>query len=140
DENDMLRRSPGTPVFTAPECCLGKSYHGKTADTWAVGVTLYCMVFGQYPFLGDTLQDTYDKIVHNVVFLPEDMNPLLKNLIEGLLCKDPEKRMTLEDVALHPWVMGDDGSIQEYLCWCRRNKLQGEESAGSQTDSIGHIN
>ncbi|KAK9058588.1 hypothetical protein SSX86_023430 [Deinandra increscens subsp. villosa] len=54
DENDMLRRSPGTPVFTAPECCLGK-------------------------------------IVHNVVFLPEDMNPLLKNLIEGLLCKGAPK-------------------------------------------------
>ncbi|KAJ0793087.1 putative protein kinase CAMK-CAMKL-LKB family [Helianthus annuus] len=87
DENDMLRRSPGTPVFTAPECCLGKSYHGKTADTWAVGVTLYCMIFGKYPFLGDTLQDTYDKIVNDIAFLPEDMNPLLKNLIEGLLCK-----------------------------------------------------
>lgn len=23
DANDVLRRSPGTPVFTAPECCLG---------------------------------------------------------------------------------------------------------------------
>ena len=23
DGNDELRRSPGTPVFTAPECCLG---------------------------------------------------------------------------------------------------------------------
>lgn len=40
----------------------GLTYHGKAADTWAVGVTLYCMVLGQYPFLGDTLQDTYDKV------------------------------------------------------------------------------
>lgn len=24
DDNDVLRRSPGTPVFTAPECCLGQ--------------------------------------------------------------------------------------------------------------------
>ncbi|KAJ9698153.1 hypothetical protein PVL29_007305 [Vitis rotundifolia] len=62
DDNDELRRSPGTPVFTAPECCLGLTYHGKAADTWAVGVTLYCMVLGQYPFLGDSLQDTYDKV------------------------------------------------------------------------------
>lgn len=136
DENDMLRRSPGTPVFTAPECCLGKSYHGKTADTWAVGVTLYCMIFGQYPFLGDTLQDTYDKIVNNTVFIPDDMNPLLKNLFEGLLCKDPMQRMTLEAVALHPWVIGDDGPIPEYLCWCKRNKLQREASDGSQIESI----
>ncbi|KAD5803473.1 hypothetical protein E3N88_14833 [Mikania micrantha] len=140
DENDMLRRSPGTPVFTAPECCLGKSYHGKTADTWAAGVTLYCMIFGQYPFLGDTLQDTYDKIVNNIVFLPEDMNPLLRNLIVGLLCKDPMQRMTLEAVALDPWVMGDDGPIPEYLCWCKRNKLQREESAQSKIDTISHIN
>ncbi|KAF5822822.1 putative protein kinase CAMK-CAMKL-LKB family [Helianthus annuus] len=140
DENDMLRRSPGTPVFTAPECCLGKSYHGKTADTWAVGVTLYCMIFGKYPFLGDTLQDTYDKIVNDIAFLPEDMNPLLKNLIEGLLCKDPMQRLTLEAVASHAWVVGEDGPILEYLCWCRRNRLQRKESGGSQRDIISHIN
>lgn len=41
---------------------IGLTYHGKAADTWAVGVTLYCMILGQYPFLGDTLQDTYDKV------------------------------------------------------------------------------
>ncbi|KAJ8535529.1 hypothetical protein K7X08_023249 [Anisodus acutangulus] len=69
DDNDELRQSPGTPVFTAPECCLGLTYHGKAADTWAVGVTLYCMVLGKYPFLGDTLQDTYDKIVNNPLSL-----------------------------------------------------------------------
>ncbi|KAJ0021769.1 hypothetical protein Pint_32182 [Pistacia integerrima] len=87
DDNDELRRSPGTPVFTAPECCLGLTYHGKAADTWAVGVTLYYVVLGQYPFLGETLQDTYDKIVNNSLELPDDMNPQLRNLIEGLLCK-----------------------------------------------------
>ncbi|CAH1441613.1 unnamed protein product [Lactuca virosa] len=127
DENDKLRRSPGTPVFTAPECCLGKNYHGKTADTWAVGVTLYCMILGQYPFLGDTLQDTYDKILNNTIFLPDDMNPMLKNLIEGLLCKDPMERMSLKTVAEHSWVMGDEGRVPEYVCWCKRNKLQREE-------------
>ncbi|EPS59917.1 hypothetical protein M569_14888, partial [Genlisea aurea] len=120
DDNDELRRSPGTPVFTAPECCLGITYHGRTADTWAVGVTLYCFVLGKYPFLGETLQDTYDKIVNNVVWLPVEMNPLLKDLLEGLLCKDPRRRLTLDDVAKHPWVVGDDGPIPEYVCWCKR--------------------
>lgn len=41
---------------------IGLTYHGKAADTWAVGVTLYYVVLGQYPFLGETLQDTYDKV------------------------------------------------------------------------------
>ncbi|KAK7261370.1 hypothetical protein RIF29_27679 [Crotalaria pallida] len=125
DDNDVLRRSPGTPVFTAPECCLGLTYHGKASDTWAVGVTLYCMILGEYPFLGDTLQDTYDKIAHNPLVLPDDINSQLRNLIEGLLCKDPRLRMTLGDVAEHKWVIGDDGPIAEYLCWCKR-KSQGD--------------
>lgn len=48
---------------------LGLTYHGKAADTWAVGVTLYCMVLGKYPFLGETLQDTYDKVCGSVSLL-----------------------------------------------------------------------
>lgn len=136
DDNDELRRSPGTPVFTAPECCLGLTYHGKVADTWAVGVTLYCMVLGKYPFLGDTLQDTYDKIVNNPLCLPDGMNPLLKNLLEGLLCKDPTHRMSLEAVAVHGWVVGDEEPVPEYLCWCKRNRSQTEGSGGSRTESV----
>lgn len=130
DDNDELRRSPGTPVFTAPECCLGLTYHGKAADTWAVGITLYCMVFGKYPFLGDSLQDTYDKIVNSPLSLPNHMNPLLKNLLEGLLCKDPRDRMTLGDVAEHAWVIGEEGPLPQYLCWCKRKRLQKEGSNG----------
>ncbi|KAI0528994.1 hypothetical protein KFK09_001539 [Dendrobium nobile] len=116
DDNDELRRSPGTPVFTAPECCLGLTYHGRAADTWALGVTLYCMVVGHYPFLGETLQETYDKIVNNPMFLPDDINPQLRNLLERLLCKDPKHRITLPAVAEHPWVVEEDGPIPEYPC------------------------
>uniref|UniRef100_A0A5B6YU04 non-specific serine/threonine protein kinase n=2 Tax=Davidia involucrata TaxID=16924 RepID=A0A5B6YU04_DAVIN len=136
DDNDELRRSPGTPVFTAPECCLGLTYHGKAADTWAVGVTLYCMVLGKYPFLGDTLQDTYDKIVNNPLSLPDGMNPLLRNLLEGLLCKEPRQRLTLKAVAEHDWVIGEEGPIPQYLCWCKRNKSRREGSDGSSTDTL----
>ncbi|GMI81631.1 geminivirus rep interacting kinase 2 [Hibiscus trionum] len=128
DDNDELRRSPGTPVFTAPECCLGLTYNGKAADTWALGVTLYCMVLGRYPFLGETLQDTYDKIVNNPLILPNDMNPELRDLLEGLLCKDPKQRMTLNDVAEHSWVMGEDAPNPHYLCWCKRNSYYPTEA------------
>lgn len=62
DDDDQLHRSPGTPVFTAPECCLSVPYRGRAADTWALGITLYLMILGHYPFLGETLQDTYDKV------------------------------------------------------------------------------
>ncbi|KAK1318074.1 Serine/threonine-protein kinase GRIK2 [Acorus calamus] len=40
DDNDELRRSPGTPVFTAPECCLDPklriTLHGVAEHPWVV--------------------------------------------------------------------------------------------------------
>uniref|UniRef100_A0A1J3CRW3 non-specific serine/threonine protein kinase n=1 Tax=Noccaea caerulescens TaxID=107243 RepID=A0A1J3CRW3_NOCCA len=141
DDDDQLRRSPGTPVFTAPECCLvsGITYSGRAADTWAVGVTLYCMILGQYPFLADTLQDTYDKIVNNPLIIPDGLNPLLRDLIEGLLCKNPSERMTLKTVSEHPWVIGEDGHVPEYFCCCKRNsalKIEQEEEEANGTSEI----
>ncbi|KAH7440414.1 hypothetical protein KP509_04G106000 [Ceratopteris richardii] len=107
--NDLMQRSPGTPVFTAPECCTGSQYHGKIADIWALGVTLYCMVFGCYPFIDDTLQDLYDKILHKELSLPDLSNHRLAHLLERLLCKDPKMRISLEEVARHPWFLEDLG-------------------------------
>eukprot|EP00271_Cylindrocystis_brebissonii_P007747 TRINITY_DN21415_c0_g1_i2.p1 TRINITY_DN21415_c0_g1~~TRINITY_DN21415_c0_g1_i2.p1 ORF type:complete len:461 (+),score=78.02 TRINITY_DN21415_c0_g1_i2:193-1575(+) len=104
DDSDELRRSPGTPVYTAPECCSGVAYHGKTADIWALGCTLYVCILSRYPFLGPTLPATYDKIVHEPLELPEHLDQSLADLLRGLLQKDPEKRMSLEDAAQHPWV------------------------------------
>ncbi|XP_024544736.1 serine/threonine-protein kinase GRIK1 isoform X2 [Selaginella moellendorffii] len=104
-DDDLLRRSPGTPVFTAPECCKGMAYHGKAADVWALGVTLYCMVTGQYPFVGENFQDTYDKIVQQELSVPPGLDPDLQNLLEGLLCKDPDQRMTLDAASCHPWLL-----------------------------------
>lgn len=111
DNDDELHRSSGTPVFTAPECSLGLTYHGKPADVWALGVTLFCMAFGHYPFLGDTLQDMYDKIVHEPLQIPEHSSPELVNLLEGLLCKDPNLRLTLDKVASHAWVVKGFGPL-----------------------------
>ncbi|KAG2311095.1 hypothetical protein Bca52824_022652 [Brassica carinata] len=141
DDDDQLRRSPGTPVFTAPECCLvsGVTYSGRAADTWAVGVTLYYMILGQYPFLADTLQDTYDKIVNNSLILPDGLDPLLRDLMEGLLCKNPSERMTLKKVSEHPWFLGEDGHVHEYFCCCKRKSalmIEHEEVNGMLKSQI----
>lgn len=87
DENDQLQRCPGTPAFTPPECYLYAVYSGKAADTWATGVTLYYIVAGCFPFLGDNIAETYDKIVNSPLSLPEELDPDLKDLLQGLLCK-----------------------------------------------------
>ncbi|KAJ0988451.1 hypothetical protein J5N97_006807 [Dioscorea zingiberensis] len=133
DGNDELRRSPGTPVFTAPECCFGSSYHGKAADVWAVGVTLYCMILGNCPFLGDGLQDTYDKIVNIPLQLPQEMDSELSDLFQGLLCKDPKLRMSVNSAAEHPWVVRVDGPVPHFSCRCKSNTIG---ATGAETEII----
>jgi serine/threonine protein kinase len=91
----------------------GLTYHGKPADVWALGCTLYCMVLGQYPFVGDTLQSTYEKIVNDPLYLPMDLSADLADLLKGLLCKDVQQRLTLEVAATHPWVLQGYGALQQ---------------------------
>lgn len=63
---------------------VGLTYHGKAADTWAVGITLYCMVVGKYPFLGETLQDTYDKAWTLILFMFSLKNNLYTSIFRML--------------------------------------------------------
>ncbi|XWS56975.1 hypothetical protein CRYUN_Cryun09bG0131800 [Craigia yunnanensis] len=103
DDNDELWRCPGTPAFTPPECCLNTVYHGKAADIWATGVTLYFIVVGCYPFLADSILETYNKIVNYPLLLPVELDTGLKDLLQGLLSKDPTLRIKLDIVAEHLW-------------------------------------
>jgi serine/threonine protein kinase len=68
---------------------------------------------GMLSVKGETLQSTYEKIVYDPLYLPEDLNPDLADLLKGLLCKDPTQRFSLEVVANHPWVVMAYGPVDE---------------------------
>jgi serine/threonine protein kinase len=53
------------------------------------------------------------QIVYDPLYLPEDLNPDLADLLKGLLCKDPMQRFSLEVVANHPWVVMGYGPVDE---------------------------
>ena len=50
DGSDEIRTTAGSNYYFAPEICAGEAYKGKKSDIWALGVTLYQMVFRRYPF------------------------------------------------------------------------------------------
>ena len=56
DNSDAIKSTEGTYHFLAPEACDPdvEVLSGKALDIWAVGITLYCMLFGCVPFNGDT--------------------------------------------------------------------------------------
>lgn len=48
----------GTPVNMSPEIMEGKAYSYKT-DIWSLGIMLFQMTMGFYPFLGMSKQDLF---------------------------------------------------------------------------------
>ncbi|KAJ4445477.1 hypothetical protein ANN_07285, partial [Periplaneta americana] len=78
----------------------------QASDIWSMGVTLYSFVYGKIPFKDDNVMGLYSKIQKDpVTFLQEPVvSTELKDLIEGMLQKDPSKRLTLPEIKRHTWV------------------------------------
>ena len=50
--NQRLKIFCGTPSYMAPELVRKHEYDGQYVDLWALGVLLYSMLTGTFPFKG----------------------------------------------------------------------------------------
>lgn len=104
----LLTSTVGTPAFLAPETLseTRKNFSGKALDVWAMGVTLYCFVFGVCPFMDERIVSLHQKIKTQPVVIPEraDISDDLKDLLLKMLDKNPETRISVAQMKTHPWV------------------------------------
>ncbi|KAL1302520.1 hypothetical protein AAFC00_002907 [Neodothiora populina] len=106
-ESDMsIAKSAGSPAFMPPELCVAKhgQVSGRAADIWSMGVTLYCLRYGQIPFEKYSMLEMYEAIRNDEFDLHGEPNHDFANLMHSLLEKDPEKRITMQQLREHPWV------------------------------------
>lgn len=75
----------GTPSYMAPEITMKKEYDGKTVDMWALGVLLFVMLTGVFPFKGNTEADLYHKIQKGNFSIPEYVSKEARKIIYQLL-------------------------------------------------------
>ncbi|KAH9872711.1 hypothetical protein J1614_005105 [Plenodomus biglobosus] len=99
-------KSAGSPAFMPPELCVAKHGHvsGRAADIWSMGCTLYCLLFGRIPFERTGMIELYESIRSDPLEFDTDCNDELKHLLQKLMEKDPQKRITIEEIREHPWV------------------------------------
>ncbi|XP_061596118.1 calcium/calmodulin-dependent protein kinase kinase 1 isoform X1 [Cololabis saira] len=104
----LLSSTAGTPAFMAPETLseAHKSFSGKALDVWAIGVTLYCFVFGKCPFIDDYILALHNKIKTRPVDFPETptISGELQTLILRMLDKNPDTRINIPEIKMDPWV------------------------------------
>ncbi|KAG2191100.1 hypothetical protein INT46_005741 [Mucor plumbeus] len=111
DKLSSTSSSVGSPAFMAPELLKRAARRNPEstvsptcADLWSMGVTLYCLVYGHLPFEKSSLMDLYGDIQNKAVDHSNNIDPLLKDLIDKLLEKNPKDRITIQDVKTHSWM------------------------------------
>jgi SNF1-activating kinase 1 len=181
DEARELAKTVGTPAFYAPELCTTDLDNAplpvtKAIDVWALGVTLFCMLYARTPFVDNEFvvmrQIAEEEIYvprkrlrpvdtkarsrpssHGRAFPPlatgkrqelelayEDIGEDLHDLMKRLLTKDPRKRITLEEVRHHPWVVAD---LSDKVGWLEETdpnrQSQGKKIEVSREDVISAV-
>ena len=92
----------------SPEIVQKKEYEGKPVDMWALGVLLFAMLTGTFPFRGVSEQDLYYKIQRGNFKVPDFVSKEAKRLIHKLLDVDYRRRMTAKDLVRDTWIRGGD--------------------------------
>ncbi|ORC87843.1 putative protein kinase [Trypanosoma theileri] len=97
----------GTTVFMAPEIFSDTNY-GKPVDMWALGVIVYLMITGEYPFTGRTSKEVTEAIREARYDLKSEKlieaSSALRDFIPKLLEIDPNRRYSAREALKHPWI------------------------------------
>ena len=93
----------GTLDYLPPEMVEG-TIHDKRVDIWNLGVLCYEFCVGSPPFEMESHGQTYDRIKKVDLKFPPYLSEEVKDFISRILVKDPQQRLTLEQIAEHPWL------------------------------------
>jgi len=114
-EGELLQTACGTPGYVAPEVLLLQGY-GKAVDLWSIGVIIYILLCGFPPFYAESDSDMFELIKEAEYDFPspywDKISDSAKDLVRGLLEKNPDRRLTSEQALEHSWVKGDSASTE----------------------------
>ena len=103
---NLLETPCGSPCYASPEMVMGNKYDGFCIDIWSSGIILYAMLCGYLPF-EEMENDEYNEVLFknivecNVEYPEEFISPLAKDLLTKIIVKDPNKRITIDEIKEH---------------------------------------
>uniref|UniRef100_U3F2F3 Tribbles homolog 3 n=1 Tax=Callithrix jacchus TaxID=9483 RepID=U3F2F3_CALJA len=106
--DDSLWDKNACPAYVGPEILSSQaSYSGKAADVWSLGVALFTMLAGHYPFQDSEPVLLFGKIRRGAYALPAGLSAPARCLVRCLLRREPAERLTATSILLHPWLRED---------------------------------
>lgn len=157
--SDPREAFKGLP-YTPPELLSGgtKDSFGNSANAWELGVCLFKMVTGKFPFEkpGDkkTTYSTVPIVIQRIsrmdYTIPDTLSDPLKDLLRKIFVPNTSKRILLEEICAHPWVTNDESPwpytpdqiahiMQTKTCPVSRETLETLLAAAKTRDGHGSL-
>ncbi|KAJ2831391.1 Serine/threonine-protein kinase [Coemansia furcata] len=105
DGTSLMETFCGSLPYTAPEILRGDAYVGPEIDVWSLGVLLYVMMTGQFPFEDPAQIRNFDKIMAGDFALRPTMSCSLQDLLVKMLEPSSKRRITMQGVLQHEWLV-----------------------------------
>ncbi|CAO2608042.1 Sperm motility kinase 2A [Lemmus lemmus] len=107
-EGQMLKKVCGSLLYMAPEILAkilaSKPYDGLAVDMWSLGVVLYVLVTGQFPYTEDTLHGMHRRITNTMYPIPYHLSKPCFIIIAQLLMVPTQKRITICQLLKRQWL------------------------------------
>ena len=89
-----LRVPCGSPAYTAPEILLAHEYDGQLADVWSLGVLIYVMLAGRFPFQGATRAELSRNVLRGSFASPSGLSREPESLLRRVLVRQRDPPCT----------------------------------------------
>ncbi|KAH8870947.1 Maternal embryonic leucine zipper kinase [Schistosoma japonicum] len=101
----LLNTFCGSFAYVAPEVLANKEYSGSAADIWSLGVILYALLCGRLPFDPTKPEELPQTIGKGLFAVPDSLSKTSKQLLSQMICVDPKKRIKMDELRRHTWVV-----------------------------------
>ena len=114
-QGQKLTDKVGSINYVAPEMMIDEGEYDQKVDIWAIGICLYNMIAGKQPFSDDDMEILTEKIKYEPLHFSahtafSNVDHKIKKLLERILKKDPEDRLSTGEIIMTKWITEYTGS------------------------------
>lgn len=116
DKTELINSYQGTKQYCSPESLKhGLSYDPFKHDIFSLGIVLFILAMGSFPFFSTSFNDKYYRYIvlkrYNSFwsYHKKDISDEFKDLFIKLVQFDPKERIGIEEIMVHPWIKKYNG-------------------------------